>query len=315
MTKSTLLRLITYTCFCAFTQLNAQDAKEEPAFFTGLSPVILERNTAEINLLNSLNSYWIVSKQFNPKDPAGFVLDRQRFTRAEHILRASYGFSKEKRWDLGLELKFNQARLDEAARSSPLRVFGNETATGKSYRNLTAIGLRVRLSPFKNIPELTVQGTVHYPQKSVSSTENERAQLDAQSLQAGLSATYYVQSGDNIYYFFQGDWGTRFKNMENKRTKYLPSLSSTVVIKTWNEQWFVFAGLNYGMTLQQFSGGGLYRLNQALFASAGVFYQPSPKFSIVFSSQLPLLFESNLRSVELVRESFSGFSLGFRSLL
>ncbi len=314
MKKTTLFGLIAWACLFS-TQLRAQEKTDEPTFFTGLSPVILARNSAEINLVNSLTSYWIVSKQFNPDNQAGFQLDRQRFTRTEHVLRAAYGFSKSKRWDLGAELKFAQARLDEAARSSPLRVFGNETETGASYRGLTGVGLRLRTQPFNKIPELTLQGTVTYPQSTASSTENERAQLDVQSLQAGIAATYYVQSGEKMFYFFQADWSMRFKNAENKRTKHFPSLSTTVVVKTWQDQWFLFGGLNYGMGLQQFSDGGLYRLSQALFASGGVFYQPTPKFSVVFSVQLPLLFESNLRSVELVRESFTGFTLGMRSLL
>ena len=315
MTKSTRLGIIICAYFCAYPQLQAQQTKEEPTFFTGLSPVILERNAAEINILNSLNSYWIESKQFRPDNPTGFFVDRKRFTRTEHLLRASYGFSKNKTWDLGLEIKFNQVRLDEGARSSPLRVFGNETNGGTSYRGLTAIGLRLRTMPFKNIPELTLQGTVQFPQNKRSSAETERAQLQNQSMQAGLTATYYRQSGENIYFFFQADWATRFMNSENKRVKHFPSLNSTVVIRTWNEQWFIFTGLNYGMSLQQFSEGGLYRLNQALFGSGGLFFQPTPQFSIVLSAQLPLMFESNLRTVELVRESFTGFSLGVRSLL
>lgn len=315
MTKSILLGLIGWACLCSCSQLIAQEEKEDPAFFTGLSPVILERNAAEINLINSLNSYWIVSKQFTPDNATGFLLDRKRFTRTEHVLRASYGFSKSKRWDLGAELKFSQARLDEGARSSPFRVFGNETETGTSYRGLTGIGLRVRTMPFKNIPELTLQGTISYPQRTASSTDVERAQLDAQSPQVGLSATYYIQSGENMYYFFQGDWSTRLKNSENKRAKHAPSLSATLVVKTWEDQWFIFGGVNYGMNLQQFADNGLYRLSHALFGSGGVFYQPTPKFSIVLSVQLPLMFESNLRSVELVRESFTGVSLGMRSLL
>lgn len=315
MTKSILLGLTIGAFLGLCPQLSAQEEKEDPAFFTGLSPVILERNAAEINLINSLTSYWIVAKQFTPDNATGFLLDRKRFTRSEHLLRASYGFSKNKRWDLGAELKFTQARLDEGARSSPFRVFGNETSGGTSYRSLTGIGLRVRTMPFKNIPELTLQGTISYPQKSASSTDVERAQLDAQSTQVGISATYYIQSGENMYYFFQGDWSTRLENSENKRTKHAPSLSTTLVVKTWEDRWFLFAGMNYGMSLQKFSDGGLYRLSHALFASGGVFYQPTPKFSVFLSVQLPLMFESNLRSVELVRESFTGVSLGMRSLL
>lgn len=315
MRKTTLFGLLVWAFASTYVPLWAQEAKEEPTFFTGLSPVILERNSSEINLVNSMTSYWIVSKQFTPDAPTGFLLDRRRFSRSEHLLRASYGFSKSKRWDLGVELKYTQARLDDAARSSPFRVFGNSAETGTSYRGLTGIGLRIRTMPFKKIPELTVQGTVSYPQNAAASTENQRAQLGAQSVQAGLAATYYSQAGEKMFYFFQADWATQFISADNKRTKHSPSLSSTIVVKAWEDEWFVFGGLNYGMSLQQFSNGGLYRLSQAVFGSGGVFYQPTPKFSIVVSAQLPFMFESSLRSVDLVRESFSGFTVGMRSLL
>ncbi len=315
MTKSILIAIFFGASFFTSAQLLAQKTEDEPNFFTGLSPVILERNAAEINFINNLSSFWIVTKQYRPDIATGFLVDRKRFTTTEHILRASYGFSKNKRWDLGAEVKFAQARLDDGARSSPFRVFGNETVDGISYRNLSAIGLRVRTMPFIKVPELTLQGTVYFPQKSFKSTEIELAELDAQNVKTGLTATYYLQSGANIYFFFQGDWLTSLKSTEDNRTKHSPAISSTMVIKTGGGQLFIFGGLNYGMTLQQFSDGGLYSLSKALFGSAGLFYQPTPKFSIVLSSQLPLLYESNLRYIEFVRESYLGFSLGMRSLL
>ena len=180
---------------------------------------------------------------------------------------------------------------------------------------MTAIGLRVRTMPLTNVPELTLQGTLSFPQKSFTSTKIELAELDAQNVKTGLTATYYLQSGSNIYFFFQGDWLTTLKSADDNRTKHSPAISSTMVINAGGSQLFIFGGLNYGMTLEQFSDGGLYSLSKALFGSAGVYFQPSPKFSIVLSGQLPLIYESNLRYIDFVRESYLGFSLGIRSLL
>ena len=315
MRNSTLPKVPFFLFFCCFSitsLLHAQEEAEQPTFFTGLSPIILEQNAAEINVINSFNSFWIAQKQFRPDAPSVLATDRKRFTSVEHLLRASYGFSKKKTWDLGVELKISEARLDEAARSSPFRVFGNSEVGGKSYRGLSSIGVRARMIPFKNIPELTLQATAAYPMARKPET---RAIFNAQSTQLGLAATYFVQSGDRNFYFFQVDWLTRLKNDEAPRTQHSPALSAVMVIKLWNDEWFVFPGLSYGTTLQQFSNGGLYRLNQSLFGTGGVFYQPSPKFSVVLNFQLPLIYSSTLRSVELVRESYSGFTLGVRSLL
>ncbi len=80
MKNSIPLKLITCACLVVFLNLIAQEAKEEPTFFTGLSPVILERNAAEINVINSLTSYWILSKQFRPDNPMGFFVFKKRFT-------------------------------------------------------------------------------------------------------------------------------------------------------------------------------------------------------------------------------------------
>lgn len=298
--------------FFLTSSLLAQEAAEEPTFFTGLSPVILERNAAELNLINSFASFWIAQKQFRPDAPSVLAVDRKRFTSVEHLIRASYGFSKNKTWDLGMELKITEARVDEAARSSPFRVFGNSEVGGKSYRGLSSIGLRARMMPFKKIPELTFQATAAYP---MARQAENRAIFNAQSTQLGLAATYFVQSGERNFYFFQADWGVRLRNDEALRTQHSPALSAVMVIKLWDEEWFIYPGLSYGTTLQQFSNGGLYRMNQSLFGTGGVFYQPSPQFSVFLNFQLPLIYSSTLRSVELVRESYSGFTLGIRSLL
>ena len=315
MIKSKLIGSIIIAYFCTYRQLFAQDNNDEPTFFTGLSPVILHQNEAEIYFTNSLTSYWNVQKQYDPDFATGIFVDRKRYTKAEHTLRGSYGFAKNKKWDLGLEVKFAEARLDEAARSSPLRVFGNDSTGGKSYRNFTAIGLRLRASPFKNIPELTLQGTIYYPQSSHSSTETELILLDAQNVKTVLTATYYLKSGEYLNFFFQGDWLTTFKSGYSDRTVHSPNLSSLAVVRIGGGHWNIFGGLNYGMDFRQFSTGSLYLWDQHLFGSGGVFYQPTPVFSVVLSGQIPLFYQSTLPYVEFVRESYLGFSLGIRSLL
>jgi hypothetical protein len=294
----------------------AQDEKEEPEFFTGISPVILKRNTTEISLLNSLYSFWWSIKEYNTSAlPTGFV-DRARFTRLDQLLRLTYGFSKNKNWDLSAELRFSHARLDDDARSSPLKVLEKTTGLksgdlfqrNQSYHGLSFIGVRLRGTPFKSIPELTVQGTFH---KYVAPSPDKREAFSAARNMAGFTATYFLQSGENVYYFFQTDWNTALKSNEVLFTGHQLSLSTTLVFKTWAEGLFIYPGMSYGSNYSS----SFFRLSQQFFINAGAFYQPTTKFSIFLNWQLPILFESGSQYVEFVKGSFTGVTLGVRTLL
>ncbi len=295
--------------------LSAQEAKEDPTFFTGISPILLERNASEVTLMNSMSSFWLAIHKYDPTLQIAQIQDRQRFTRTEHLLRLTYGFSKNKNWDLGAELKFANARLDDAARSSPFLVFNKQAekstenfVNNNSYHGLSSIGLRLRFMPINSIPELTLQATYQRP---VARTAAERYAFGSQRTQAGLTATYFIQSGENIYYFFQADWATLLKSDDNHFNGHIPSISTFVVVRTWENQWFIYPGLTYSMSLS----GSFYRLQQQLFGSLGVFYQPSPKFSLLLNWQTPFVLQSGSRSVDFVKESYTGFTIGIRTLL
>ena len=320
MKTSSLFTLLLASLLAHSPALLAQEAQEKPAFFTGISPIILERNAAEVYATSSLSSFWLAVHQYNPSLQITQVRDRQRFTRAETLLRFTYGFSKKKNWDLAFEIKHAFARLDEAARSSVLRVFDSPSVISgdfernNSYRGLSSVGLRFRYTPFERIPELTLQATAYQP---VAGNIAKRYAFGAERFQTGLSATYFIQSGDNIYYFFQADFVAYLKsneiniNLRSHYTDFLPALSTIVVIRTWEDKWFVFPGLSYSTTVNS----SFYRLNQQLFGSLGLFYQPNPKFSMLLNWQLPLILDSGNRNVEFVKNSYSGFTLGLRTLI
>jgi hypothetical protein len=296
--------------------LPAQDKEEEPEFFTGISPVILQRNAAEVTLLNSLNSFWWSIKEYNTNAlPTGFV-DRARFSRLDQLLRVTYGFSKNKNWDLAAELRFTHARLDDEARSSPFRVFEKSDIKGSddlfqrnnSYHGMSFIGVRLRVTPFKRIPELTLQGTFH---KYAAPSPDKREAFSAARNQAGFTATYFLQTGDNVFYFFQTDWNTAFSSTEVPFTGHQLALSTTLVFKTWLQGLYVYPGVSYGSNYSS----TFYRLSQQFFVNTGAFYQPTPKFSVFINWSFPILFESGSKYVDFTRGSFIGATVGVRTLL
>lgn len=288
----------------------AQSAEEQPAFYTGVSPLVLSDRSVEITLNNNLSSFWIAISEFNPSDNSSRVADRFRFTSIDHLLRVSYGFSRSGRWDLGLEAGYTHRRLDEEARSSPFRALGADEETAVlQAAGFSQLGLRLRMLPFSRLPELTLQATYHIPG---SRDEEEAKRLGFNQPQAGLGLNFYQRLNPYTFYFVQADWRSRLSNGKTDRTTHLPGASGFLVFDlTGNQQWYVFPGLSYQVSLQQ-SGGELRRINQQLYGTLGLLFQPGGRFGLLLNSQLPFLLDSGQSQIEWVRESYSGFTLGLR---
>lgn len=285
--------------------------KGEANFYTGISPVILAKDGFEANFLNSMTSFWLASNEYNPFTNSTRIANRYRITRFQQLLRVNYGFSKSGRWDLGAELQYTHSRLDDNARSSPFKVLGGDTESGKTFRGVSLLGLRVRVAPFDGLPELTLQGMAYFP---VNRSEEVRAQLGSQRTQLGLLATFFQQLNPRAFYFLQADWRTNLSNSDLDRTTHVPSVSGYLVFNA-TESIYIFPGMTYSPTLQKLSSGPFRRVNQQLLGSIGALYQPADAFGIMFNFQVPFILESGSQSTEWVRESYSAFTLGFRVLL
>lgn len=298
-----------FILFC-FQLLWGQYGRDEKInFYTGISPVILQKDAVEINFSNSLTSFWVAVNEYLPAQNATRVANRYRFSRMEQLARVSYGFSPGAKWDLGAEFRYTSSRLDDQARSSPFRVFEGDTGSGTTYRGLSYIGLRFRTMPFGRVPELTLQATVHYP---VVREEGLRLRLGAQRTQLGAMATYYQQFNATTFLFLQGEWRVHLSNDENNVTSHTPSASGFLVLDLWDQKWYLFPGITYSMTLQSTYSGSLVRLNRQFLGSLGVLFQPDTRFGILLNTQFPFILDSGSFYTEWVSESFSSFTLGIR---
>jgi hypothetical protein len=311
--QKALTCLFFYLPFIASTLFSQNDEEKMEQVFTGVSPIILPKEGLEVSFTNSLASFWLAFKQYEPQFDAFRVANRYRFSRFEQLLRVSYGFDKDKRWDLGAELRFAHARLDDEARSSPFRAIGrHQTTTGETYRGPTQLGLRARFVPFGELPELTFQATASIP---VIKSEELRQRLDAQRSQVGLLATYFQSFDDRASFLLQADWSSRIRNKENAATTHAASLGGYLVFDLFGgESWSLFPGVVYGATLQAYSGN-LNRANQQMLGGLGLLYRSGEQLSVYFNGQTPFILESGSQYVEWVRPSFSALSVGIRYVL
>jgi len=282
------------------------DSLPQSFFFAGVSPVILNEDQVEVNFVNTLTSFWLAINEFDLTSGANYVGNRTRFTRFDQLLRVSYGFAENKRWDLGAEFRYAHVRNDDEAQSSPFRVFENDRATGISYRALSMVGARLRAMPFRQLPALTAQAAINFP---VAKDVQTRRSLGADRTQTDVTLTYYEPFNPKTYYFLQGQWLTLFSNDENSRTTHVLNGGAFLVQNLWRDRLHAFPGISYVTTVQNGS-----RINQQLYGSFGAQYQVGYKASIFLNGQIPFIFDSGSQFVEWVRESYSSVTLGIRVL-
>ncbi len=293
--------------------LSDADDSDQFNLYTGVSAVILPKEGVEINLLNSLNSFWIALQEYDAQADATRIVDRQRYSRADHSLRVSYGFSSTNRWDLGASLHYARVRQDAAARSSPFRVFNDSNpADGTTYSGISGVGLQVRAMPFAGLPELTLQGGAVFP---VAKNDELKAYLNAQRTQVFLTGTFYQRLGPATLAFLQADWRLFLQNANNERSLMAPAASGYLVFELPNDRWYIFPGIAYGITFQKLTDSNYRLANQQLYGSLGILYRPGPAFNILLTGQLPFIFESGSSRTVWVRESYTGLNLGFRYIL
>ena len=289
-------------------QLAAQD-EENPNIYTGASSAILRKDGTEINIFNNISSFWLAQNEFDGSIEATRIVNRYRYSRADHILRVSRGFSKSGRWDLGADIAYTRIRYDDEARSSPFRVYNNAYDSGETHSGVSYLGVQTRVMPFPNVPELTLRAGYGFP---VARTEEQRLNLNAQRSLLYLGALFSERIGQNLIAQAQSDFRTYFRNSENDRTLIVPSLSGNFLFEI-GEHWYILSGLSYYITFQQsFKGASFLLANQQMYGSLGVIYRPNSIFNLVLSGQLPFIFESGSSHSIWVRESYFGLNLGFR---
>ena len=298
-------------------------AKENSLFIGGLSPAVLAKDRTEINVFTSLNSYWWAIHQSYTASP---VQDRIRETIFSTQLQAYRGLFEYGRMDVGIQMSYGRRRRDNHAASSPLDVFkgGNadDVVNGldHSYSGLKDFGFRIRVVPFKRVPQLTINTGISFVLNKKSADAMEY--LDAFRDVVDINLAYYVELND---------YGTSYCFFSFNNTASFPG--KLPAIKT-NDQWLfnstgsfylvqrigrfmIFPGLAYTMGYKQpviQKEKLLIKTNEQLTGFLGFQYQFTPDHSISLFSGLPFLMESTHPLVKPVRESYSLFAIGGRFL-
>ena len=319
--------LLAAIILCSVTLKAQQNKKEdigletldESFFFGGLSATILDPGKVEVNFYTSMFSSWLAIHESVIESP---VRDRLRLTEFTGNVEAYYGVSADGRWDLGLRLRHGRRRLDNSALSSPFKVLKSSRGTDeadnvgvdKTYAGLKEVGLRFRLMPFKNVPELTLNAG--YSISPIKAEEDQEFLLaDRNTVDFNLSYYVSLNKSATSYYYFILNGLAYLPSATNDEVLYNSS-ASFFIVQRLGARFILYPGLSYNITFKPPSVGdeALIRTNEQVLGLLGVQYQPSNNFSLNVSAALPFLLDSSNLLVQQVRESYSFVSIGGRFL-
>lgn len=319
MNKRFIFLLLTFTgLFCrAYGQETSNNSgntvkkEEDPTFaFGNISPVILGRGGIEASTVQDLTSYWVTSKY------GSRIVDRFRISRFDSNLNLQVGLDDNKRWDIGVQLKYGRIRLDENSRNSPFKVFAAADAFSTAFNGVSAAGIRVRTTPFKNNQAFTFQGSCLVP---LLKDKDTRAALNADRVQTDLAGTYFVSlnKSNDLYLYAQGRYTLLISNQENNKSNHFPGISVLLVKSFLDQTLFVFPGLSYiGSYQQNYAGGRLNKQGDFVFASLGAQVSITSGFTIFANTQRPWIYRSGVNIYsDLVKNSYSDWALGLRLVL
>ncbi len=299
--------------FFAATFVSGQEEDETAFVLAGVSPIILESGGLEVYNSSQLVSYW---NQLRILDLSGGAFSNiYRLSQFQNTTSVFYGFSVDRRWDLGIDATYARQRWDDAARTSPFEIFNGDAI---NQSGLSYLGIRARVQPFASLPELTLQGGARIP---MANGDELRRQLSADRIQINMISTFYKRMGYWTSYLLQGGWSFSLPRSVEETNTEMPGLHNLsfagfLAFNIWNNQLFVVPGMSYSGVFQKSAKSSrLLQRSHAVLANMVLQFQFGRAFSISLQQGYPILFESYVPNVTYNRRSFTSSALVLRLLI
>lgn len=128
-----------------------------------LSAILIGKGQLEFNNFNTFQTFEQIQRfpglnGFRP-DTLESALQN---TRLDHVLQIQLGVSSQNRLNIGLDLYASHLLLDTSRNPLPLSIFRSADPGSFIFRGFSAIGPRIRWTPFEKLPELTIQSSLAF---------------------------------------------------------------------------------------------------------------------------------------------------------
>ncbi|MBK7872489.1 MAG: hypothetical protein IPJ74_18330 [Saprospiraceae bacterium] len=294
----------------------AQDTLQAFPVFSGLSPLMVQPRQVEILFFNAL------STQKNQRLPETSPGELSRGTSLQHILQITYGVSEGGRFNLGFDLHYLHYRLDANVDNSPFKVLkstasdtlvtdpNNDAILALSFHTLSKAGVRFRLVPVWNLPELTLQGGVLFP-ASYQAPSTRRA-LDIARSEFWVQGNFYQLIGEGLYGFAGLGAIVKLPSNAQKQTTLTPLANVIVAKEIPGDLLIVFAQTAFNASFNKQYKAGLSNTNYQLILGLGAQVKFSERFSLSAEFQKPVVNDYKSFTSTPVNGSQNNFSINLR---
>lgn len=269
----------------------------------GLSPTVVEHGQVELNLFNALNTEQSVF-EFDT------IRETSRYTSLFHVLQVGYGISKTNRWNIGGMFIFGHTRVDQNEDRSPFAVLGSGDADATVFHQAAAIGIFARAIPFRNLPELAVQGTLLFP---ATRDKLARQYSGYDRTLAQLQLSFYQQFTPLFYLFGSAGGSVLLPNSTRKQTTLLVPIQVYPVLHLgYDSKAYLFASLSYSGQFNKVSPGFLRGNGYRILYGLGGQYYFKPTLSLYAQVQLPATISTKSITTTVPTADAYGLGLGGR---
>lgn len=128
-------------------------------FIPAVSSVLLNHKQLELNFFTSIIS---ANNYRNDDGHLGDLNARQTYL--YRTLQATYGLSRNARFNVGLDVNIVMGRVDQDRSSSMFKVFDTDVeGASRHARAITSVAARIRWRPLKRNYNFTIQSSVSFP--------------------------------------------------------------------------------------------------------------------------------------------------------
>jgi len=146
--------LIYFAIFLSCIPGLAQEDRSNVQVYT--PSALIYKDGFELNIFNNLYT----QDKFNLDGNTIDLNERQTFYTG--MFQFTYGVSENRRLNLGIDLHISSVRYDPDPNSSPLKVFGSDSASFRRTE-LSFIGPRVKFIPIQKWPRFSIQSSILFP--------------------------------------------------------------------------------------------------------------------------------------------------------
>lgn len=246
-----------------------------------LSAAVVAPRTAELYWLAALQVRKITTTR--PQDTT-----QVKESYAQQILQFNYGLPTKRAVNVGLDVYVVSQRIDANLDRPFWSIAGKSDAAGVSQHAVQFLAPRVRIAPFRRLPELIYQGSLLLP--TVRSGQLRQA-LGADRVTWQQQLIFYQHVLPRFTAQLQASYAISPRNQRRRQTTHALAYSLVGIYRLPVTRLYALASVAYGESRESSFLTRWQRVRYDVTAGAGAYWQVSPRASLVALAELPVRYD------------------------